>query len=46
MMSDGADQITWTPLGDGRIRQHWQVSNDEGKTFSTAFDGYYERLIQ
>lgn len=34
---------TWTPLSDGRVRQHFEQSNDEGKTWSTWFDGYYKR---
>jgi len=37
------NKITWTPLEDGRVRQHWEVSKDEGKSWSTAFDGYYQR---
>ncbi len=36
-------RITWTPLDDGRVRQHWESSADGGKTWSTAFDGYYSR---
>lgn len=34
-------RITWTPLADGRVRQHWQVSSDGGATWTTAFDGFY-----
>ena len=37
------NRITWTPLEDGRVRQHWEVSKDDGQTWSTAFDGYYQR---
>ena len=37
------NRITWTPLDDGRVRQHWQVTYDDGDTWQTAFDGYYER---
>ena len=37
------DRITWTPLPDGRVRQHWQASGDGGKTWSEVFDGYYQR---
>lgn len=37
------DRITWTPLADGRVRQHWQASEDAGKTWSDVFDGYYKR---
>lgn len=35
------NRITWTPLKDGRVRQHWQVSSDDGETWEDAFDGYY-----
>lgn len=34
---------TWTPLPDGRVRQHFVESTDEGKTWSEWFDGYYSR---
>ena len=43
---DGAtviDRITWTPLADGRVRQFWEVSKDQGQSWETAFDGYYQR---
>ena len=36
-------RITWTPLPDGRVRQHWQQSQDEGKTWTDAFVGIYAR---
>ncbi len=36
-------RITWTPLPDGRVRQHWQSSKDGGTTWATAFDGTYAR---
>ncbi len=36
-------RITWTPLDDGRVRQHWESTTDGGKTWTTAFDGYYAR---
>ncbi len=36
------DRITWTPLPDGRVRQHWQASSDEGATWTEVFDGYYQ----
>jgi len=35
---------TWTPLADGRVRQHLEQSTDEGQTWKTWFDGYYERI--
>ena len=34
-------RITWTPLPAGTVRQHWQMSRDEGRTWETAFDGLY-----
>jgi hypothetical protein len=36
-------RITWTPLGDGRVRQLWESSEDGGKTWAVAFDGYYRK---
>lgn len=35
------NRITWTPNKDGSVRQHWQASQDGGKTWSTVFDGLY-----
>lgn len=35
-------RITWTPQADGVVRQFWQSSSDDGKTWSVAFDGYYK----
>lgn len=37
------DRITWTPNDDGTVRQHWETSEDGGKSWNTAFDGRYER---
>jgi hypothetical protein len=34
---------TWTPLPDGRVRQHFVESADQGKTWTDWFDGYYSR---
>jgi hypothetical protein len=34
-------RITFTPLPEGRVRQLWESSRDEGKTWATAFDGLY-----
>ena len=42
----GASQrhrIRWTPQADGSVRQHWQTSDDAGRTWTTAFDGRYVR---
>jgi hypothetical protein len=37
-------RMTFTPLPDGRVRQHWERSNDQGATWATMFDGYYNRV--
>jgi hypothetical protein len=36
-------RITWTPQPDGRVRQHWETSTDAGQTWTTAFDGWYQK---
>lgn len=36
-------RVTWTPKPDGRVRQHWETSTDGGRTWTTAFDGWYAR---
>ena len=36
-------RITWTPLDDGRVKQHWEVSKDDGKSWSDAFVGFYKK---
>ncbi len=35
------NRVTWSLLDDGRVRQHWEVSADQGETWTTSFDGYY-----
>jgi len=35
------NRITWTPNDDGTVRQHWESSKDDGKTWATLFDGLY-----
>jgi hypothetical protein len=37
------DRITWTPLADGGVRQHWAVSADGGETWKDLFIGIYSR---
>ncbi|MEO0470522.1 MAG: hypothetical protein AAF206_12930 [Bacteroidota bacterium] len=37
------NRITWTPNDDGTVRQHWEVSKDDKKTWQTAFDGLYKK---
>ena len=36
------NRVTWTPMPKG-LRQHWETSNDAGKTWTTAFDGFYSK---
>ena len=36
-------RITWTDNEDGTVRQHWEVTKDGGKTYSTLFDGLYKK---
>ena len=38
------ERIAWTPLPDGAVRQHWERSEDDGKTWTTVFDGRYVRV--
>ena len=33
----------WTPLEDGRVRQFFEASNDEGQTWTAWFEGFYSR---
>lgn len=35
------ERITWTPNADGSVRQQWETSSDDGKTWATSFDGLY-----
>ncbi len=35
------ERITWTPMPDGSVRQLWEQSTDDGKTWAVAFDGRY-----
>ena len=35
------DRITWTPAGDGTVRQVWEISVDGGSSWRTVFDGLY-----
>src|SRR5215831_18507275 len=37
------EHLTFFKLPDGRVRQLWEQSNDNGKTWTVAFDGNYVR---
>jgi hypothetical protein len=44
--ADGTSQPfrgTWTPSADGSVRQHFEISADDGRTWATWFDGRYVR---
>src|SRR5688500_5836889 len=38
-------RISWSRMGGDpdRLRQHWEVSEDGGATWTTLFDGHYSR---
>lgn len=33
----------WTPMPDGRVRQYFEQSNDDGATWEPWFEGFYSR---
>jgi hypothetical protein len=35
------NRITWSRVAGGKVRQVWEQSADEGKTWTVAFDGTY-----
>lgn len=37
------EKLTYTPQPDGRVRQVWEQSKDNGKTWKVIFDGIYIR---
>ena len=37
------DRMTWTPE-NGTVRQVWDISTDEGKTWKQIFEGIYSRV--
>jgi hypothetical protein len=37
-------RITWTPLPDGKVKQEWMISVDNGNNWQSAFVGIYEKL--
>ena len=38
------NKITYYNNSDGTLRQHWEFSNDQGKTWQSAFDGMYRKV--
>lgn len=43
VLSNETNRVTWSTQADHRVRQHWESTSDGGKTWTTAFDGYYRR---
>ena len=37
------NRIVWTPQPDGRVRQTWLMSTDNGATWKVSFDGWYKK---
>jgi hypothetical protein len=37
------NRISWTPMVDGSVRQHWETTIDGGAHWDTVFDGLYKR---
>jgi len=37
------NRITWRALPSGQVRQLWEASSDDGKSWTVAFDGLYTR---
>jgi hypothetical protein len=35
------ERITWSKMSNGNVRQLWDRSADDGKTWTTVFDGIY-----
>ncbi|MEM7284190.1 MAG: tetratricopeptide repeat protein [Pseudomonadota bacterium] len=35
---------TWTPLSDGRVRQFFEQSTDDGESWQPWFEGYYKKI--
>lgn len=37
-------EISWTPLDDGRVKQHWRTSTDGGESWQDVFVGLYAKV--
>jgi len=38
------NKITYCNNADGTVRQHWEFSTDQGKTWQSSFDGLYKKV--
>ena len=36
-------RITWSLLADGRVKQHWQISNSNDSQWNDLFVGFYKK---
>ena len=36
-------RIRWTPQPDGRVRQLWEASDNDGRDWRVVFDGWYSK---
>jgi hypothetical protein len=43
VLANPTNRITWTLGADGSVRQLWETTDDDGKTWTVAFDGLYRR---
>ena len=41
--SHSINRITWAPLSGGKVKQQWDISTDNGKTWQISFVGLYEK---
>jgi hypothetical protein len=39
------NRITWSRLDGAKVRQLWEQSTDQGKTWTVVFDGTYSRRV-
>ena len=37
------NRLTWTPLPDGQVRQMWETSADDGRSWKVVFEGLYRK---
>ena len=39
------NRITWAQLPDGKVKQQWETSTDNGTSWKTSFVGTYEKHL-
>ena len=40
----GVQRMTWSMLPDGRLRQFWEISSKDGKSWETLFEALGKRV--